>query len=128
MAITKLFSNCFSLLFLSSFSLFLTSHFAAFHAQSQTRPKPAINKLFSLNVLFPISEHVMAPQGTFSFVGRLMHVHLRGYVCIIKEKNSLKNITENKPYRFRRSICTAQTRTRASALLLVGVPTSKEGE
>lgn len=54
----------------------------------------------------PISEHAMVPQGNFSFVSRLMHVYLRGYVCIIKEKNSLKNITENKPYRFRRSICT----------------------
>ena len=86
MAITKLSSNCFSLLFLSSFSLFLTSHFAAFHAQSQTRPKPAINILFSLNVLFSHFRTRDGSQGTLSFVGRLMHVHLRGYVCIIKEK------------------------------------------
>ena len=52
--------------------------------------------LFSLYVLFSLSDHVMGPQRTFSFKCRLMHMHPRAYVCIIHEKttgNCLENIT-----------------------------------
>ena len=81
MAITKLSSNCFSLLFLSSFSLFLTSHFAAFHAQSQTRPKPAINILFSLNVLFSHFRTRDGSPGNF-FFRRSSYARALTWICM----------------------------------------------
>ena len=51
--------------------------------------------LFSLYVLFSLSDHVTVPQRV-SFKYGLLHVHRRAYACIVNEKkkaNSLENIT-----------------------------------
>ena len=46
--------------------------------------------LFCLNVLFPISDHLMVPQRTVSFKCGLMHAYPRASVCIIYEKTKGK--------------------------------------
>ena len=67
--------------------------------------------LFSLNVLFPISDNLMVPQRTVSFKCHLIHAYPRASVCIIYERqkvNSPENIEwyelGNKTYKIKRSI------------------------
>ena len=49
--------------------------------------------LFSLYVLFSISDHVMQLEGIVSFKCRLMHVQLHAYLMIKTRKNSHEGIT-----------------------------------
>ena len=57
-----------------------------------TRESSAIIDVFSLKVLFSITDHVTEPQRTvfFFFKCRFIHVHPRAYVCIINEKTKSK--------------------------------------
>ena len=46
---------------------------------------PIEKNLFSLYVLFSLSDHVMGSQRTVSFKCRIMHMHPRAYACIVNE-------------------------------------------
>ena len=83
--------------------------------------------LFSLYVLFSLSDHVMVPQRTVSFRCRLMHVHSSACACIINEKDKKKIPwrtsrglnRENKTYQLKRFISPGYYRSQEKSKTMV---------